>query len=155
MEYVCVCGKRFTHENGQGPIKYCPECKIKARREASRRHREKNRVNKPCKPRCYRIDWEKADSMIKQGKGSAEIAKACGCSMWSIQNRRYRSGLAGVSLAQKISEDHFNYKKALDEMIEKLHAKSGNGMDLGQFRAWLKTDDGQRLLWKINEAVGR
>ena len=40
-------------------------------------------------------------------------------------------------------------------MIEKLHAKSGNGMNLEQYRAWLRTDDGQRLLWKINEAVGR
>lgn len=80
--------KRCGVKHSTSPrTRYCKRCQEENHRDAARRH---NRARFQCgiRPRARAIDWKRADGLIRQGVPDVRIAEICGCSAWSIYNRR-------------------------------------------------------------------
>jgi hypothetical protein len=104
--------------------------------------------------KCYRVNWSVADTMIKAGADEGKIAEACGCSRYTIRERRRKlKRLAGNPVLSPFHGEYFNYAERLENWFHVLQDHLKPDMSYPEFKGWLMTPEGQALLEWINQAI--
>ena len=147
------CGKAIV-QTKHGRRIYCYKCRVEAQQANQHSYWVRKRESNPKPPtkNCH-INWELGNQMIRDGEDPQVIADALKCSVHTVLSHRSQMKHGKIQYQPRVDYGckFYDYKQELEKMLAELHAKRGNGMDMEQFRAWLKTDGGQALLRRINE----
>ena len=147
------CGKAIV-QTKHGRRLYCYKCREEMQQANQHNYWVRKREANPKVPKknCH-INWQLGDKMILDGEQPQKIADALKCSVHTVLSHRSQMKHGKIQYQPRVDYGckFYDYKQELEKMLAELHAKRGNGMDMEQFRAWLKTDGGQALLRRINE----
>ena len=151
---TCIrCGKALV-QTKHGRRLYCYKCRVEAQQANQHSYWVRKRESNPKPPtkNCH-INWELGNQMIRDGEPPQFIADTLGCSVHTVLSHRSQMKTGKIHYQPRVDYGckFYDYRQELEKMLAELHAKRGNGMDMEQFRAWLKTDGGQALLRQVNE----
>jgi len=147
------CGKAIV-QTKHGRRLYCYKCREEMQQANQHNYWVRKREANPKVPKknCN-INWQLGDKLILNGDPPQKIADTLGCSIHTVLSHKSQMKHGKIHYQPRVDYGckFYDYKQELDKMIVELFKKRGNGMDMEQFRAWLKTDGGQALLRRINE----
>lgn len=130
---------------------FCQSCRDTNHRKYSREYQARM-FGSGKRPKARHIDWDKADELLRQGMPDADVADACKCSTWSIWNRRkQKSHLRDSNYV--LAHNTFDYGAKLKAWLDSVWHRAFQHMTRDQFQRWLKQDEGQAFLGRVNAAI--
>lgn len=142
------CGKALLQAK-HGRRLYCYACRQQRNQQAMHRFWERRRGNRPPTKNCN-IDWETGNRLISEGLDPQAIAATLNCSIHTVLSHRCQMVSSRLKQAQPYRCEFYDYKAQLDRELMAAYTSPRfsfqDTMTFDEFRAWLRTDDGQAFL---------